>query len=155
MRRLILIDIENFHSGPVRSITAAEQCYRMLRTALEPTANDQVVIAADITTITNLHSSWKGHRILVGRGRDGADLALLDVLDEQVATRFDAIALVTGDHIFAEKISTLAGEGIPTTVYSYSTSLAKRLRFAATDVFTEEDGLFGEHFMPAVTAMAA
>ncbi|RKW87281.1 NYN domain-containing protein [Corynebacterium diphtheriae] len=48
--------------------------------------------------------------------------------------RFDELVLVSGDRIYAEKISELAGQGLPTTVYAHNFALSKRLAFAATNV---------------------
>lgn len=134
--RLILIDIENYNGGPISSLAQSRWCHRTLLTWIEPQAADLVILAADETTVTHLHGDWGCHRILAGHGRDGADLRLLDVLDENIADRFHEIVLVSGDRIFAERISQLAGAGIPTTVYSHAHCLSKRLAFAATTVLT-------------------
>ena len=134
--RLIIIDIECYNGGPVTSIPQSQWCHRTLLNWLHPNADDLIILAADASTVTNLHSTWGSYRILAGRGKDGADLRLLEVLEENVPGRFAEVALVSGDHIFAEKISQLAGDGIPTTVYCHETSLSKRLAFAATTVIT-------------------
>ena len=55
-------------------------------------------------------------------------------MDEDLPPRFDELVLVSGDRIYAEKISELAGQGLPTTVYAHKFALSKRLAFAATNV---------------------
>lgn len=135
-RRLILVDVENFNGGPVTSIAQSRWCRRTILNWVNPGENDLIVLAADKSTVINLHADWKSDRILVGVGQDGADLRLMDVLDEDIVGRFSEIALVSGDGIFSEKISELSGEGLPTTVYAHASALSKRLAFAATVVIT-------------------
>ena len=57
-------------------------------------------------------------------------------MDEDLPRRFSEMILVSGDRVFAEKVSQLAGQGLPTTVYSHTEALSKRLKFAATNVIT-------------------
>lgn len=135
-RRLILIDIENFNGGPVASPGQARWCRRTLAPWLNIGLHDQVVIAADARTVTNVYLAWPEARILAGRFHDGADFRLLGVMDEDLAERYTELVLVSGDRIFAEKVSELAGQGLPTHVYSHAAALSKRLRFAATTCTT-------------------
>lgn len=134
--RLIAIDIENYNGGPVTSKAQAKWCYRTICNWIKPEDNDLIVVAADASTMTNLHEEWRSHRMLAGYGENGADLRLLESLDESIADRFNEVILVSGDGIFAQKISQLAVQGIRTTVYCHKYGLAKRLAFAATTVIT-------------------
>ena len=135
-RRLTLIDVENFNGGPVATPTQARWCRRALDNWIRPDPHDLIVIAADITTVTNVHAGWPAHRILSGIGENGADHRLLEVMDEDLPRRFSEMVLVSEDRIFAEKVSWLAGQGLSTTVYSHTAALSKRLHFAATTVIT-------------------
>lgn len=135
-RRFILIDIENFNGGPVSTPSQAKWCRRMLDNWLTINRGDQVVIAADVHTVTNIHLAWPQARILAGRCEDGADLRLLTVMDENLAEKYTELVLVSGDWIFAQKVSELAGQGLPTHVYSHAAALSKRLQFAATTITT-------------------
>lgn len=135
-RRLVLIDVENFNGGPVQTTTQARWCRRMIDNWIKPVDGDIVVVAADVAAVTNVYAGWPSHRILSGYGHNGADLRLLEVMDENLAARFSEMVLVSGDRIFAEKVSWLAGQGLPTTVFSHQAGLAKRLAFAATKVVT-------------------
>lgn len=134
--RLILIDIENYNGGPITSRTQSRWCHRTLLNWIKPRVEDLIVLAADKTTVTNLHGDWGANRILAGHGENGADLRLLEVLGENVVDRFEEIVLVSGDHIFTERVSALAGDGVPTTVYSHARSLSLRLALAAGTVIT-------------------
>lgn len=135
-RRIILLDIENFNGNTVTTPAQARWCRRTLEHWLSIQPDEQVVIAADVTTVTNIHQAWPEARILAGHGENGADIQLLSVMDEDLAERFSNMALVSGDRIFAEKISELAGQGLSTHVYAHAAALSKRLRFAATTTTT-------------------
>lgn len=135
-RRIILVDIENFNGQPVDTPAQARWCERMLSQWLAIEPGDLVVIAADISTVTNVHQAWPKARILAGRYENGADLRLLGVMEESLPERFGEMILVSGDRIFSEKISELAGQGLPTHVYAHEAALSKRLKFAATTVTT-------------------
>lgn len=135
-RRLILIDVENFNGGPVTTPAQARWCRRVLDNWIQPGDADLIVLAADTTTVHHVYAGWSSHRILAGTGENGADLRLLEVMDEDLPRRFSELVLVSGDRIFAEKVSWLAGQGLSTTVYSHATALSKRLKFAATTVIT-------------------
>lgn len=135
-RRIILLDMENFNGGPVATTSQARWCRRMIENWIAINPGEQVVIAADVATVTNIHQAWPEARILAGRNENGADLRLLEVMDESLPERFSDVVLVSGDRIFAEKVSKLAGQGLPTHVYSHTELLSKRLRFAATTTTT-------------------
>ena len=135
-RLLVLIDIENFNGGPVTTPAQARWCRRALDNWIQPDDSDMVVLAADVATVTNVYADWPSHRILPGYGESGADRRLLEVMDEDIPRRFSEMVLVSGDRIFAEKVSQLAGQGLPTTVYSHTAALSKRLKFAATRTVT-------------------
>lgn len=135
-RRIILLDMENFNGGPVATALQARWCRRMIENWIAIKPGEQVVIAADITTVTDIHQAWPEARILAGRNENGADLRLLEVMNESLPERFSDVVLVSGDRIFAEKISELAGQGLPTHVYAHAELLSKRLQFAATTTTT-------------------
>ncbi|MFM7064629.1 MAG: NYN domain-containing protein [Actinomycetes bacterium] len=68
------------------------------------------------------------------RGRDGADMALLHVVDpDWVVGRFDRVCLASGDHIFAPLARTLKEQGLHVTVVSRPMSVAAELYTAASE----------------------
>lgn len=135
-RRTILIDIENFNGGPITSPAQAQWCRRMIENLVDLQPDEQVTIASDVTGVTNIHLAWPKARILAGYKENGADLRLLEVMDENLPARFTEMVLISGDRIYAEKISELARAGLPTHVFAHSAALSKRLNFAATTVTT-------------------
>lgn len=136
-RRLILIDIENISGGAIRTLAEARWVQRMLDSTLGLRHQEQVIIGVSKAGAIHTGPEWSSARIVVGTGVDGADHALLDVLNnENIADRFDKVVLVSGDGIFTETVATLGGHGVKVTVVAHQTSLAKRLQMAASQTVT-------------------
>ena len=68
-----------------------------------------IVGVSSIDGLFHAKNSWPQARVVLGVGRDGADHALLDVLDhEDVGARFSRVVIVSGDGIFANAAAELA-----------------------------------------------
>lgn len=132
-RRLVLVDLENVLGGALMTIEQASCARRYISDALCLKSTEQVIVGIGPTALLAAGVCWPGSRIVMGHGRDGADLALLDVLStERVEERFDEVVLVSGDGIFSEAIAALGAYGIDVTVVSLAGSCSKRLRMAAS-----------------------
>ena len=67
-------------------------------------------------------------------GKDGADLALLDVVGgDWVVGQFDRVCVASGDHAFAPLARSLKGEGLHVTVVSRPMSVSAELYRAASE----------------------
>lgn len=76
-------------------------------------------------------------RMLWRSGKDGADLALLDILkNEDIANRFSEVVVGSGDGIFAEIVARLAANGVRGHVVSRREALAHRLRMVVGGAVT-------------------
>src|SRR5699024_12722870 len=100
-RRIILLDMENFNGGPVATALQARWCRRMIENWIAIKPGEQVIIAADAATITNIYQAWPEARILAGRNENGADLRLLEVMDESLPERFRHVVLLSRHTSFA------------------------------------------------------
>ena len=137
-RRLALVDIENIAGGACLSggaVSAAKQAV-LATGAIGPA--DHVVVGTSHIGLVPVGSTWVGVRYVVRSGRDGADLALLGVLDENVAARFQSVVLASGDGIFTPAVAALAAAGIPTTVIGRRGHIARSLQLVAIRVLTLE-----------------
>ncbi|MDF2897943.1 MAG: hypothetical protein K0Q46_4729 [Rhodococcus erythropolis] len=130
-RRLVLIDIENVIGGAVLHEDAARWAKTQTLKVIGIGAADHIVIGTSHIGLLPVGCAWTNLRYVVGSGPDGADRALLSVLDEDVESRFDEIVLVSGDGIFTDKIAALAARGLRVTVIAHPGGLSKRLRLAA------------------------
>jgi len=134
-RHLILVDAENMAATPSPSGWDAE----LLRAGLERLVPDfgsaQRIVACSHHAAPVISFTFPGARHLWRSGRDGADLTLLDVMEnEHVNQRFGRVTLCSGDGIFAASVARLGGEGVDVTVVAREWGLARRLELAARHV---------------------
>lgn len=140
-RRLVVVDIENVTGGAVRTALQAAQAHRAIEAASPLSGDEQVIIGTSHVGVLACGIGWRGTRIVVRSGVDGADLALLEVLTtERVEDRFDSVVLVSGDGIFTAAVAALEAQGVDVTVVAHTNGCAKRLLLAASrTVFLEDD----------------
>lgn len=134
-RTLHLVDIENLAGDSLPSLGQVCEVQGLYRERLTFGSLDQVEIASSHLTLVNAALGWPHAHYRVRSGPDGADLALLDVLqNENVPGRFTHVAIGSGDGVFAEEAARLAAAGVWVTVISRRRSLSRRLALAARDV---------------------
>ena len=77
---------------------------------------------------------WPATRRVWYPGRDGADRALIEVLQEAIDGRFGQVVIGSGDGAFAPAAARLAARGCRIIVISRRGSLSAKLRLAAHEV---------------------
>lgn len=103
---------------------------------------DQIVVGTCHLGLLNTALGWPGTRLVVQSGKDGADLALLDVLEsENLAARFDGVVLVSGDGIFRDAVLKLAHQGVHVQLISRAASCSKDLRMAVRETTLLADAM--------------
>jgi hypothetical protein len=134
-RALHVVDIENLAGAAVPSLDLVSEVQVRYLACLGFGAEDQVVLAASHLALLNAGLGWPHARYRVRSGRDGADLALIDVLEhENVAARFRHVVIGSGDGLFGQAAASLANSGVRITVVSRRRSLAYSLARVARDV---------------------
>lgn len=134
-RRLHLIDVENLVGSPRPSLAEVEDCAARYRLATAPGPSDQYVVACNHGAAAAVSFGWPGARVRMRSGPDGADLALIEVIErERVAERFSDVIVGSGDGIFAPAVARLVADGVAVTVASLEGSLSRRLELAAPTV---------------------
>jgi hypothetical protein len=132
-RHLVIVDAENVGGCAVPSATHAASSHTALIQAIPDLEASFVVVACNHLAAPAVSWEWKRARKLWRSGPNGADLALLEVLQtEDIAGRFDRVTVCSGDGIFAETVAMLAALGITTTVVGLAGHISARLRLAAT-----------------------
>jgi hypothetical protein len=127
---LQLIDIENLCGGSC-------QVLKFHSRVKEIVASFLTVVAAGpnaIQSCPELLWDWESDRFLIGKGIDGADNRLLDVIAEPQLRRVGEVQIWSGDHCFADVSRSLVRRDVRVHVFSRPTSLAASLRAAATRV---------------------
>jgi len=126
------VDIENIVGGACDTVAKVRWARLRLAQVMPLRARDQVVIGVDAGGLIWVGIEWCGPRHVVGRGANGADKALLGVLEEDVPHRFDEVVLASGDGIFTDVVADLTSQGVGVTVVSHESLLSTRLRLAAS-----------------------
>jgi hypothetical protein len=134
-RHLVLIDIENLTSTPSPTREEVEMVTIALRDVVHGFDQAQRIVACSHHAAPAVAFAFPPARHLWRSGRDGADRALLDVLEnERVDERFACVTICSGDGIFAAMAASLALADVEVTVVSLEGQLAARLELAARDV---------------------
>jgi hypothetical protein len=134
-RSLHLIDVENLAGRTsFREVDVA-----VIAAAYEPVASigpdDLVVVASSHFTAAQTWFGWGSARRLVRSGPDGADLALIEVIEtEKIATRFGRVVIASGDRIFAEPAAWLQAQDVDVTVVTRADALSNQVRLAVRDI---------------------
>lgn len=143
-RKLYILDIENMQGNFDGHVTEGEVAHirRELMRALPMGDADQAVIGTSCPRNLLAAGTWKGARQVFRGGHDGADLALLDVLNEEdVEDRFSCVVLGSGDHIFTEAVNRLVALGCDVLLLDTGTPASRILRDSATGIIRLEHGL--------------
>ena len=134
-RQLILIDIENLTGTPSPTSEEVETAKAALRQVVSGFDDAQHIVACSHHAAPTVAFAFRGARHLWRSGPDGADLALLDVLEsERVDERFERVTICSGDGIFTASAAWLASADVDVTVVSLPGCLAARLQLAARHV---------------------
>jgi hypothetical protein len=141
LRSLHLIDIENLAGGGhldcARAVAAAERYRRHIPAG----DHDLTVVAAGPTSLVAAGVAFANARLVLGRGLDGADRALVEVLaTDPIVDRVDRIVLASGDGIFTEVVASLHATGFDVWVAARREALSTRLRVSAGRVVTWPTG---------------
>lgn len=131
-RRLAVVDIENVVGGAVMTVDQAVCAQQSIEVAAGLSGDEHIVIGTSHVGLIATGLGWRGPRLVARSGEDGADLALLEVLNEErVEQRFDEVFLVSGDGIFADAVAALGAAGVRVTVVARREACSRKLRMAA------------------------
>ena len=135
-RKLHILDIENLLGDPRPSQVCVVDAMEHYMNLANYGESDLLVAACNHGAALEVGYALGGHhRLLLGSGPDGADHALLNVLEgEGLSARFSRVVIGSGDGIFAEPAARLSRFGTQVTVVSRTVALSARLNLAAAEV---------------------
>jgi hypothetical protein len=132
---MVLVDIENLAGTASPTSAEVEAVMAALGEVVPGFGEAQRVVACSHRAARTVAFACPMARHLWRSGPDGADLALLEILeDEHVADRFEFVTICSGDGIFTAVAARLAEHGVDTTVVALKGHLAARLELAARRV---------------------
>lgn len=132
-RRLVVIDLENIAGEARLSPSRAADAIERLAAAIDLGPRDDLVVAADRrNAAVAFFATPPQARRLIGRGPDGADLRLAEVLlTEEVAARYGTVVIASGDGMFTGITADLRRQGVTVLTVSRMRSTSIHLRLAA------------------------
>ena len=132
-RTLHLLDFENLCRGPERISSVADAIASEYRELVDVSSADHVVIGVNPANAISSSHVFPGCRFVTGHGPDGADLALLGVVNDirWVARRFDRVVIGSGDHCFVPLATDLGNLGVVVMVVAWERCLSRELERAA------------------------
>ena len=135
-RTLHLVDAENLMGGPLagdRALRGALQTYAVLA-VVHPM--DHVIVGVNPALALSVSDVWPEARLVIGRGRDGADNALLSAVSEVdwMASRYDRLVVGSGDHAFAFAVAAFRAAGLRGDVVAREASLSMVLAALAASI---------------------
>lgn len=132
-RAMCLVDIENCVGTGAISPEQVE-AVRLAISRAAPNTVMKVVACSHHNAYSTLFG-FTDARILLRSGPDGADLALLDVIEhEQVGGRFGKVIIASGDGIFAPACRRLRSCGVYVEVLSLPDRLSGELAASCSNV---------------------
>ncbi len=135
LRSIYLIDAENVAGSARPGRVDFERARRRLDAAVDRDEHDHVVVAAGVSNALDAGLVWTEGQLLVGRGPDGAEVALLGWAQHaELAARFDAVVIASGDFAFVALAAALRLAGVPVIVAAWRASCSRSLARAATSV---------------------
>ncbi len=126
---LHLIDLDNLVGGPWNDDLVDAALEELLRAA-DHTDGDHVVVAAEAALAKKAFFGLPvSARMLVGRGPDGADTALVEHLPaEHIERRYSRLVIASGDGRFAELAEQVQSLRPMVEVYARPRSISRRLK---------------------------
>lgn len=130
-RALHLVDIENLVGACHLTIDVAAATAAQYLDVARHRPGDLCVVAASHHNGYAARTAFPGATVRWRSGRDGADLALLEALDEFDLDRFGRVVIGSGDGIFAETVGACRRRGLAVAVVGRPEAIASRLAAAA------------------------
>lgn len=128
-RTLHLVDLENLMGGPFQPRSILRRVSDLYRTSAPVRNADHVIVAVNPALVVEAALAWSGARLLMAGGPDGADLALLEEVQnvEWVASRYDRVVIGSGDGIFAPVADAIRTCGIAVGVVAQEGRMSMHL----------------------------
>lgn len=111
-RTLHLIDIENLCGGTTAGDAAVAEAVDRYRKTIRVAEDDHIIVGSGPTFLVAAKLAWPAAQVVLGRGIDGADRALLHAAEPSfVVDHYDRVVIGSGDHAFAELVVDLRAHG--------------------------------------------
>lgn len=138
-RKIVLIDLENmlFGDHEEQALEHGGSGSSILKLAEARRPSDQVIVGCNPHLAFVAKELFPSAQIVTGKGKDGADLALVATIDlAHAAERFSELCIVSGDHAFTSVAQEARLAGLRVRVIAPHAGLSTALRLQAnTSIF--------------------
>lgn len=138
-RKIVLIDLENmlFGDHETNTLEHGDSGRAILKLAEARRPTDQLIVGCNPHLAFVARDLFPTAQIVTGKGKDGADLALVATIDlEHAAERFSELCIVSGDHAFTSIAQQARQAGLRVRVVAPHAGLSTALRLQAnTSIF--------------------
>jgi len=131
-RKIVLIDLENMLFGAHAESNRTDRSKEILDLAQARRPNDMLIVGCNPHLVFLANEHFPGAKIVTGKGKDGADHALIEAIDaSHVADRYSELCIVSGDHAFGQVAHAARKAGLPVRVVAPHAGLSTALRVYA------------------------
>ena len=135
IRRLIIVDIENYTRKPVLTQQDVAAARISLIEDLGIGNDDMVIVGTSHpSNYVNAQLAWKGPRHVGKWGHDGADKALIEAFDQYDLDTYSKVYVISGDGIFTDVVKRIRAKNCPVNVVAPRGAINYRLYRAAEAV---------------------
>jgi len=132
----IYVDVENDFGTSNLATLERDELYAGGRELLEDAGfsyGDQVHVAASHYNVVAAHQAFPHARVHMRSGVDGADRALVDAAELDLAhlERISEVVIASGDNYFVDTVRKFTDHHIPVTVIAHARGLSSELRHVA------------------------
>lgn len=137
-RVFCVVDLENLAQGSLNVSDLSRNIHQVVSTVLQTFETHMTVVATGPLVLAQYPEvlwDWTGCRFLTGKGLDGADKELAQVINSEPAAAASSHILIwSGDGFFAEVTASLRSDGCAVSVFGPIGAISGQLRRVASDV---------------------
>lgn len=131
-RKIVLIDLENMLFGTHADDNRTDRSAEILELAQARRPHDMLIVGCNPQLAFLANEHFPGAKIVTGKGKDGADQALIEAIDaSHAANRYSELCIVSGDHAFCEVAHAARKAGLSVRVVAPHAGLSTALRVYA------------------------
>jgi len=125
MRTAYFLDIDNLCGTGTPGPNLVRTTIESFESEFTQESGDLIFCAGTRISALNIKLLRPAYHTRCGRGIDGADRQLLELMDiDWLARRFDRVVLGSGDHIFGGKIESLKSSGLDVQIFCRAGALS-------------------------------
>ncbi len=133
-RQLHLVDVDNLTGGPTKDLDTHKEIREWYDIHSDRKSDDLCFVAMSHYSAFAATKAWEGSKVIWASGNDGADLALINTVEETKFSGIKRVCLGSGDWIFKFALSPFVKNGIDVSICCRENSLSKSLKKMANEV---------------------